>query len=261
MSGQSFTFVDAISAIRARFPAFQFSNNPIHSQPVGKEQTTPGRPRQYVRRTLSYLLVPLIAVAILGEDEARHYFPPLPTTGRGASPATRTAQFTFTEAVLALRQIMVSGTVAIHRADILPSPKDGRTLYFSERLQTGLFDEINNRFPQLYAGITRWIEERFQEELRSWQTERDPQAVIGTAPAPQGGSGSAPAAVQRNACVVPAIQQQDIFASVPQSHLSVSTAAPAVNHHPIAGAQLPCNRQPYASPPHYAGGYGSQQPT
>ena len=88
MSGQSFTFVDAISAIRARFPAFQFSNNPIHSQPVGKEQTAPGRPRQYVRRTLSYLLVPLIAVAILGEDEARHYFPPLPTTGRGASPAT-----------------------------------------------------------------------------------------------------------------------------------------------------------------------------
>ena len=158
---------------------------------------------------------------------------------------------------------MVSGTVAIHRADILPSPKDGRTLYFSERLQTGLFDEINNRFPQLYAGITRWIEERFQEELRSWQMGRDPRAVPGTAPAPQGGPGGAPAAVQRNACVVPAIQQPDIFASVPQSrsHLSVSTAAPAVNHHPIAGAQLPFDRQPYASPPHYAGGYGSQQPT
>ena len=153
ISGQSFTFQDAAAAIKSHIPVYQYKSTPIDHEPVGKEEYKPGQPRQYVKRTLSYLLVPLIAVAILGTNDASLYFPPLPTSS--SWPAMRTARFSFYETVVALSQIMLSGTVTIHSSDIQPNPKDRRTLYFSESLQTNLLDQIFIRFPLLYASITR----------------------------------------------------------------------------------------------------------
>ena len=63
-------------------------------------------------------MVPLIAFAILGNEEAQNYFSPLPATGLGAPPGTARAQFKFTDFAAALRILMLNRSVDIRRDDI-----------------------------------------------------------------------------------------------------------------------------------------------
>jgi hypothetical protein len=167
---------NAIRAISNRTPRFRKSESRIETEPVGKELVTPGQPTRYVKRTLSFLVVPLIAAALLGTDEAKHYFPPLPTTGHNAQASTATARFTFIEAVLGFQTVLSSGTIAISANDILPHHRNG-TLYFSPRLQNAVLDGVSNQFPQLYMHISHWLDERFQAELHSWQQRHQPAIV------------------------------------------------------------------------------------
>ena len=88
------------------------------------------------------MMVPLIAFAILGSEEAQYYFSPLPATGVGAPPGTARAQFKFTDVAAALRLLMLNGSVQIHQNDIGSHPWGADEVYFSERLQTACLDAL-----------------------------------------------------------------------------------------------------------------------
>ena len=61
---------NAISTILQASPPFRKSLVRIEDAPVGKEQDG-----QYVERPVSHLMVPVIAVSILGSIDADRYFP------------------------------------------------------------------------------------------------------------------------------------------------------------------------------------------
>ena len=113
-------------------------------------------------RTLSWLLVPLLAVAVLGNDGAQSYFPPI-------LPSLPGAQFTPFEVVAALRIVLHQNPGLMTENDIQPDPRDGCSLYFRESLQTALLDHILALSPRLYAWICQYQNDRFQTEEREWQ--------------------------------------------------------------------------------------------
>jgi len=128
--GPPFTTEDARRVIQGRTPRFGFSPSQIHTASVGKEDA--GR---YRMRTLSWLMVPLLAVAVLGNDGAQLYFPPI-------LPSLPGAQFSPFEVVAALRVVLQQNPGLMTENDIQPDPRDGSSLYFSESLQTALLDRI-----------------------------------------------------------------------------------------------------------------------
>jgi len=153
-TGQRFTKEDAARIIRSR--QYRRSTTRIDTEPTGTVRGT-----EYVRRTLSWLMVPLLAVAILGSDTAVSYFPMLPLS-------IREAQFTYQQAVHGIR-LQLDADTEILESDIMTDPRTNSTLYFSERLQTAVLDGLLNRLPSLYIAINEWIENRFQQELALWQ--------------------------------------------------------------------------------------------
>ena len=124
-------------------------------------------------RNLSWFLVPLLAVAVLGNDEAQSYFPPI-------LPSLPGAQFTPFEVVAALRIVLHQNPGLMTENDIQPDPRDGSSLYFRESLQTALLDHILALSPQLYAWVYEYRNHRFQTEEREWQQRM--QAIGGETP-------------------------------------------------------------------------------
>ena len=145
-----FTSRDAARAIFSN--RFRRSTVRIDTEPTGRVQG-----RDFVRRTLSWFMVPLMAVAILGSDHAVQYFPMLPLSIRGA-------QFSYQQAVLGIRLELESHT-EMFAGDIMTDPRGEETLYFSQRLQTAVLDGLSIRMPSLYMAINSWIETRFQLEF------------------------------------------------------------------------------------------------
>jgi hypothetical protein len=64
------TLLDLETIILRTVPPFQRYPTAIEAEPVGKVHLG-----QYVRRTLSFLLVPLITAAIVGTQKASKYSP------------------------------------------------------------------------------------------------------------------------------------------------------------------------------------------
>ena len=166
--GPHFTTEDARRVIHGRTPRFRFSPSAIHTASVGKEDG--GR---YKMRTLSWFLVPLLAVTVLGMDGAQQYFPPI-------LPSLPGAQFSTFEVVAALRVVLQQNPGLMTENDIQPDPRDGSSLYFRETLQTALLDGILALSPQLYAWIGQYQNARFQTEEREWQQRM--QAIGGASP-------------------------------------------------------------------------------
>jgi hypothetical protein len=134
----------------------------VEQEKVGKLDTS----GTLVIRTLSWILVPLIASAILGESGA--FFPAFPVDdGCGG------VHFAFTEAVNAVRKLLLvfDQRLKMERCDITTSPKDNKSLYFSARLQDAVLRAIQEDLPKLFESLQMWIETRF---------ERERQAVTGS---------------------------------------------------------------------------------
>jgi hypothetical protein len=160
---------NAIGTILNAAPPFRKYHIPIEHEPVGKEKDS-----QYVERTLSYLLVPVIAVSLLGTVDAIQFFPALPITGASAhSLMTRSAQFSFHEIVHAVRTLLLT-SVPILLSDIMHDPREAATgsLYFSERLQNRLLDGILHLYPQLYQSIRQWLHTRYEQEKHHWELRK-----------------------------------------------------------------------------------------
>ena len=158
---------NAISRILQASPPFRKCVVRIEDAPVGKEQDG-----QYVERPISYLMVPVIAVSILGLVDADRYFPRLPITGALAnSHVTRGAQFSFDQFVVAVRTLLGT-TVPIQLSDIMRDPRGTGGLYFSERLQNGLLDGILHQYPQLYQSVREWLHSRYEQEKHHWNLTR-----------------------------------------------------------------------------------------
>ena len=162
-----FTPRDAARTISSN--RFRRSTVRIDTEPTGRVQG-----RDFVRRTLSWFMVPLMAVAILGSDHAVQYFPMLPLSIRGA-------QFSYQQAVLGIRLELESHT-EMFAGDIMTDPRGEETLYFSQRLQTAVLDGLSIRMPSLYMAINSWIETRFQLELTAWQQAQTPTISPPTLP-------------------------------------------------------------------------------
>ncbi len=60
---------------------------------------------------------------------------------------------------------LVIGRTNINQGDIMPDPMGNNTLYFTDYLQNAVFNEMGNRFKQLYSSIVQWTTQRIQEEL------------------------------------------------------------------------------------------------
>ena len=120
-ASQTFTLDAAAQYIRRHFPIISGirSHARIEYQKVGQEVSMPPDPPRYMRKHLEYLMVPLIGYAILGNDQAQHYFSPLPATGIGGPLWTSSAQFKFSEIVLAMQLLVHSQCVTITPDDIL----------------------------------------------------------------------------------------------------------------------------------------------
>ena len=142
------TVSDLETIILTAVPPFQRYATGIEAEPVGKVQRG-----QYVRRTLSFLLVPMMTAAILGTHNASKYFPKLPTM--------------FDELVGAIRTVLRSG-IAIYQDDVTTHPHNRATLYFSSRLQDAVLEGLNVQFMTLYYQLEQWIQERFNNESRGW---------------------------------------------------------------------------------------------
>ncbi len=65
------------------------------------------------------------------------------------------AGFSMKEAVHAVHNLLQSGTggAGIKLEDILSDPMDHGTLYFAERLQTAVLEEMEKRFSRQYSSI------------------------------------------------------------------------------------------------------------
>jgi hypothetical protein len=139
---------DLETIILGTAPPFQRYATAIETEPVGKDLCG-----QYVRRTLSYLLVPIMTVAILGADNASKYFPRLLTM--------------FDNLVNAIQAELRSG-IAIYRYDVAVHPFNCATLYFSSRLQDAVLNGLYMHNMPLYGQLQRWIQERFHNEARNF---------------------------------------------------------------------------------------------
>jgi hypothetical protein len=107
-----------------------------------------------------------MSLAILGIDDGKTFFPALSMADFGAG-------FSMTEAVHAVRTILLNGAggAKIKPEDILSDPMGHGTLYFAERLQTAVLDEMEKDFNRLYVSIRQWTERRFQAELQAIRQE------------------------------------------------------------------------------------------
>ncbi len=114
-----------------------------------------------VIRTLSWILVPLIARAILGESGA--FFPAFPVDGCGR------VYFAFTEAVNVVRKLLLvfDQRLKMEQCDITTSPKDKKSLYFSARLQDAVLRAMQKDLPKLFGSLQMWIETRFERERQA----------------------------------------------------------------------------------------------
>jgi hypothetical protein len=161
-AGTGFSVEDARIAILNHSPQFELHKLTVEQEKVGKLDTS----GTLVIRTLSWILVPLIASAILGESGA--FFPAFPVDdGCGG------VHFAFTEAVNAVRKLLLvfDQRLKMERCDITTSPKDNKSLYFSARLQDAVLRAIQEDLPKLFESLQMWIETRF---------ERERQAVTGS---------------------------------------------------------------------------------
>ena len=160
------TVTDLETIILGTVPPFQRYATAIETEPVGKNLCG-----QYVRRTLSYVLVPIMTVAILGADNASNYFPRLLAM--------------FDNLVNAIRAELRSG-IAIYRYDVAVHPFNRATLYFSSRLQEAVLNGLYMHNMPLYGQLQRWIQERFNHEARTFYGGGTPYPGIldPTAPRP-----------------------------------------------------------------------------
>ena len=143
--GTVLTLEEARAAILNWNPPFRRSIARVETELAGRVDAL----GQLVYRTMSYLAVPLIGTAILGDETSQRFFPALTVADFGAA-------FSLTEAVRVVREILLSGTAEtnITRGDIMPDPVGHHTLYFAERLQTAVFNEMGTRFSALYLSIS-----------------------------------------------------------------------------------------------------------
>ena len=177
--GTVLTFEEARAAILNWNPPFRRSTARVETELAGRVDEL-GR---LVYRTMSYLAVPVISAAVLGVEISRGFFPEFPMADFGAS-------FTFTEAVRVVQDILRSGT-NIERGDIMPDPMGHNTLYFAERLQTAVFNEMGTRFSDMYLSISQWTAQRFERELQ--QRGRENRTAPATpSPTPSAAAAGAP---------------------------------------------------------------------
>jgi hypothetical protein len=73
----------------------------------------------------------------------------------------------FREAVVAIKQILLHCPAFIKPCDVIPNPKGGRTLYFSQQVQNRVITELEARNGELWHSIQEWLEKRFQVERAS----------------------------------------------------------------------------------------------
>ena len=158
------TLLDLETIILRTVPPFQRYPTAIEAEPVGKVHLG-----QYVRRTLSFLLVPLITAAIIGTQKASKYFPKLPIM--------------FDELVCAIR-IVLRSDITIYRDDVTVHPSNHTTLYFSSRLQDAVLEGLSAQFMPLYYQLQQWIQERFNKEMRDWYQRAGGNMLEATAPLP-----------------------------------------------------------------------------
>jgi hypothetical protein len=132
---------------------------------------------------MSYFVVPLMSLAILGIDDSKRFFPEISMADFGAG-------FLMTEAVDAVQTILRSGAggAAIKPEDIQSHPRNG-TLYFSVRLQNAVFNEIETKFSQLHESIRQWTNHRFRAESQA-RTQENRNAPATTSPSPAAAPGA-----------------------------------------------------------------------
>jgi hypothetical protein len=152
-AGTGITVEDARNAILSRPSPFMLHNCSVEQERVGKE----GGSGNLVLRTLSWIMVPLIASAILGAEASAAYFPAFPVDGSGG------AGFAFSQAVLAVRTLL-NGGLGMERDDIVVNPKDKQTLYFSPRLQDAVLSAMQAAYSELFTSLHKWILMRFEGE-------------------------------------------------------------------------------------------------
>jgi hypothetical protein len=156
-AGTGFTVEGARIAILNHSPQFKLHELTVEQEKVGMLDTA----GILVVRTLSWILVPLIASAILGESSA--FFPAFPVDGCGG------LDFAFTEAVNAVRTLLDrrDRRLKMELRDIMTSPKDKKSLYFSVRLQNAVLLAMQEDLPKLSKSLERWIETRFERERQA----------------------------------------------------------------------------------------------
>jgi hypothetical protein len=174
------TLQGARQAILTRDPPFLPSNVRLDTEKAGRVIES----GKLVPRTLSYFLVPVMSLAILGIDDSMRFFPELSMADFGAG-------FLMTDAVDAVHTILRSGAgeAAIKPEDIQSNPRGNGKLYFSERLQTAVLNEIETKFSQLHESIKEWINRRFLAELQAI-TQENRNAPATTSPSPAAAPGA-----------------------------------------------------------------------
>ena len=156
--GTGITVEDARNAILSRTSPFGLHDRSVEQERVGKEDGS----GKLTMRTLSWIMVPLIATAILGAEASAAFFPAFPADESGR------AGFAFSKAVQAVRTLLDRRLgIEMELDDILVNPKDNRTLYFSQRLQNAVLNAMRAGFSELSESLQRWILERFEGERQA----------------------------------------------------------------------------------------------
>jgi hypothetical protein len=156
--GTGITVEDARNAILNRTSPFGLHDRSVEQELVGKEDGS----GQLTLRTLSWIMVPLIARAILGAEASEAFFPAFPADGSGG------AGFAFSQAVHTVRSLLDGRLgIGMERDDIVVNPKDKQTLYFSQRLQDAVLNAMRADFSELVESLERWILMRFEGERQA----------------------------------------------------------------------------------------------
>ena len=156
--GTGITVAEARDAILSRTSPFGLHDRSVEQERVGKEDGS----GKLTMRTHSWIMVPLIATAILGAEASAAFFPAFPADESGR------AGFAFSKAVQAVRTLLDRRLgIEMERDDIVVNPKDNRTLYFSQRLQNAVLNAMRAGFSELFESLQRWILKRFEGERQA----------------------------------------------------------------------------------------------
>ena len=149
--------IDLGRLIVQHLPRFTYYPYAIEAELFGKWHLG-----NYIRRSHSFLLVPLMTVAILGPSWAMCYFPKLSNTVH--SRAQGQVQFTFEEIARAIRFVLDLGSIPIYGDDVVAHPHNHTTMYFSNRLQEAVLEGLLTHAQPLYFGLQQWIQRGFDTE-------------------------------------------------------------------------------------------------